>query len=115
MLFIIIMIDSVYLYVIKKSFSDMIQNIQQSLVEINLWSVFVCYIFLSICIFYFIWNKNASYKEAFLLGFLIYGIFDSTNYALFHDWNFQLSLIDTLWGGTLFTSTLFFMKLIYLR
>jgi uncharacterized membrane protein len=111
----IIMIDSLYLYVIKHPFSTMIQTIQQSLVEIKLFSVFICYVLVCTCIYFFIWKKKATYKEAFLLGILVYGIFDSTNYALFHDWNMQLSIIDSLWGGTLFTSSYFFMKLFYLR
>ena len=115
LIFILVLIDSMYLYAIKKPFSAMIESIQQSSVQVKMFSVLTCYMLVSTCIFYFIWKKNASYKEAFLLGCLVYGIFDSTNHALFLEWDAQLSLIDTLWGGTLFTSTYFVMKLLYLR
>lgn len=33
-----------------------------------------------------------------LLGLIIYGVFDLTNYAIFTDWNPVLALGDTLWG-----------------
>lgn len=114
-LFILVIVDSLYLYTIKNPFSSMIESIQQSFVEVKLFSVFICYLLVSACIFYFIWKKKASYKEAFLLGCLVYGIFDSTNHALFNNWSVQLSIIDTVWGGTLFTCTYFVMKLLYLR
>ena len=43
-----------------------------------------------------------SYNEAvvygMLCGLVIYGVFNSTNYAINKDWSLKLSLLDTMWG-----------------
>ena len=33
-----------------------------------------------------------------IYGLVLYGTFNGTNYALFQDWTFNISMIDTLWG-----------------
>tara|TARA_Y100000389_G_C17122685_1_gene346225 strand:- start:123 stop:527 length:405 start_codon:yes stop_codon:yes gene_type:complete len=46
----------------------------------------------------------STYKEAvvygILVGFVIYGVFNATNYAINKDWSLKLSILDTLWGMT---------------
>ena len=39
-----------------------------------------------ISINYFLLNKNATLKESFLLGTLMYAMFDMINYAVFKDY-----------------------------
>ena len=43
-----------------------------------------------------------SYKEAvvygMLVGLVIYGVFNSTNFAINKDWSLKLSILDTMWG-----------------
>ena len=98
-------IDSIYLNLIKKMFTKQIQTIQGEPVSINLFGLLVCYIFLIFGINYFIIKPNKSANDAFLLGLVIYGVYESTNYALFKKWNILMVFIDTLWGGILFGST----------
>jgi uncharacterized membrane protein len=43
--------------------------------------------------------------EAVILGVVIYGVYESTSYALFKKWNLNLAIMDTLWGGALFGIT----------
>mgnify|MGYP001228872730 CR=1 FL=1 len=52
-------------------------------------------------LYYFIISQNKKVFDAFLLGLVIYGVYESTNYALLKDWNFSTLVIDTLWGGIL--------------
>ena len=35
-----------------------------------------------------------------LIGLSIYGVFNATNYAIFPEWTFKVSLYDTFWGMT---------------
>lgn len=46
----------------------------------------------------------SKYKEALVYGILvgcvIYGVFNGTNYAINKDWSLKLSILDTLWGMT---------------
>ena len=46
-----------------------------------------------------------SVLDAFLLGFVIYAVFDLTNMVIFKKWDLMTSLMDMTWGGVLFAST----------
>ena len=65
----------------------------------------LCYIFLIFGLYYFILSENRSAFDAFILGLVIYGVYETTTYAIFKKWSFHLVLIDTLWGGVLFALT----------
>lgn len=104
---IILALDSVYLSLAKNLFSKQIKLVQKEPFKLNIYSAILCYILLTLGIYYFVIEKNLSYKEAFFLGFIIYGIFDTTTMSIFNDWNPLLALLDTCWGGILFTLVLF--------
>ena len=78
----------------------------------NFLSTLLCYIFLIFGINYFIIKPNRSIKDAFLLGIIIYGVFETTNKSLFSKWSWLTVIIDTLWGGILFALTTFVVSLI---
>ena len=61
---------------------------------------------------YFIIKPNKSINEAFLLGLVIYGVYETTNYALFKNWSLATVFIDTLWGGVLFASTTYIVNIL---
>ena len=65
----------------------------------------VCYIFLIFGLNYFILDQNRSVFDAFLFGLVIYGVFDSTNMAIFKKYNWNVAIMDTIWGGTLMALT----------
>ena len=102
-LLLFVIIDSPYLYLISKSYGKMIYNIQKSSMQINLFSAILCYLLLALAMYLFIVKKKASMKDAFLLGFIIYGVYETTSHALLTNWNPYMVLIDTAWGGILFT------------
>ena len=57
-------------------------------------------------------KPHKSVSEAFLLGIVIYGVYETTNYALFKNWSILSVIIDTLWGGLLFASTTYIVNLL---
>ena len=57
-------------------------------------------------------KPNKSIIEAFLLGLVIYGVFETTNYAMFKKWSIITVIMDTLWGGLLFASTTYIINLL---
>jgi len=102
---IMIVLDSIYLSNIgKKVFSPLIKNIQGTNLTINIYYAIFCYLFLVFGLNYFIISQNKSLIDAFLLGILIYGVFETTSGAIFKNWKLIPSIIDTLWGGILFLS-----------
>ena len=54
--------------------------------------------------------KKGSYLDAFLLGFFIYAVYETTNMAIFKDWSYKVGLIDLTWGGFLFLITTYLYK-----
>ena len=108
----LVIIDSVYLNIIKDYFAKQVKLIQGSPLKINMLSVILCYIFLITARNYFIIKPKKSVYDAFLLGVIIYGVFGTTNKALFLKWSWITVLIDTVWGGLLFALTVAIIKII---
>jgi uncharacterized membrane protein len=102
---IFICIDLVYLSSMKGYFENQVKKIQGSNIKLNIFGSLLCYLLLILGINYFIIQQKKSVMDAFLLGILIYGVYETTNYALLHDWSFTTVLLDTLWGGILFAIT----------
>lgn len=109
---VLVTIDFIYLNVIKGYFNNQIQRVQGSPMKINYLGAAICYILLIFGINYFIIKPRKSVSDAFLLGIIIYGVYETTNYALFKNWSILTVLIDTLWGGLLFASTTYIVKML---
>ena len=104
--------DFVYLNVIKDYFNNQIISVQGSPVKVNYLGAALCYIFLIVGINYFIIKPRKSVNDAFLLGIVIYGVYETTNYALFKNWSMLTVIIDTLWGGLLFAFTTYIVNML---
>jgi uncharacterized membrane protein len=79
----------------------MIETIQKSPVIIYPFYAVLAYIIL-IALVCILIPKCSSFAEAFLIGFLVYAVYDSTNLATITEWNLVNAIIDSLWGGVLF-------------
>jgi uncharacterized membrane protein len=101
-----LVLDTLYLSTIGgKPFLKMVENIQKKSTVMDYLSAAVVYFLMIIGFNYFVVQKRFSNTEAFLLGVLIYGVFDFTNMALFSDYKLAIAIQDTLWGGVLFYLT----------
>ena len=109
---IFITLDFIYLQSIKDYFQKQVQSVQGSAMQVNYLGAALCYVFLIAGINYFIIKPNRSVKDAFLLGLVIYGVYETTNYALFKNWHITTVIIDTLWGGILFALTTYIVSLL---
>ena len=107
---IFIIIDGGFLYLMRNNFQTMIKKIQGSPLQMKLIPTISCYIILVSSLYYFIIHKKSSYLDAFLLGFFIYGVYETTNISIFKDWSFKVGLIDLSWGGFLFLITTYLYK-----
>jgi len=109
---IFISIDFIYLNVMKDYFNNQIKSVQGSQIKMNYLGAALCYIFLIAGINYFIIKPKKSVNDAFLLGIVIYGVYETTNYALFKNWSIISVIIDTIWGGLLFASTTYIINML---
>ena len=108
----LISIDYIYLNIIKDFFENQVNKVQGSPLKINFLGATLCYVFLIVGLNYFIIKPHRSINDAFLLGLIIYGVYETTNYALFKNWSIITVIIDTLWGGLLFASTTYVVNLL---
>lgn len=106
----IIVIDFVWLGLIAKKFytnqMSVIGRIYEGNFQPILWAAGIVYILLSIGIVYFVLPKlefNANIVPTFLvgalLGFVVYGVYDMTNYSTLKDWTLILTFVDMCWGA----------------
>lgn len=95
-------IDSVYLTIIKDLFKNQIVSVQKSPLKLDFYGAALSYLFLIIGINYFVLQRNGSWVDAFVLGIVIYGVYEATSFALLKNWKPITVVIDTIWGGILF-------------
>ena len=102
---ILVIIDALFLYANKTQFENKIIDIQRVVMKIKPTGAILTYIILIFALNYFIIRKFKGPEEAFLLGLVIYGVYEGTNYAIFKKWSASLAILDTVWGGVLFATT----------
>ena len=102
---ILVVIDTGYLYSMKNFFNNQIKLVQGSDIQMNIYAAMLCYIALVYGLYYFIIRDRRGVFDAFLLGLVIYSVYDLTTLALLKNWFVKTAVIDSLWGGILFAMT----------
>jgi hypothetical protein len=102
---ILIILDAIFIYANKTAFENEVIDVQRVVMQVKPSGTIVTYLFLLFALNYFILSKFRGPEEAFLLGLVIYGVFEGTNYAIFKKWSLNLAILDTIWGGSLFAMT----------
>ncbi len=103
--FIMLLLDYFYLTSMSSFFNKLVKKIQGRKIKLKILGVIICYTILLFGLNHFIISQNKSPFEASLLGLVIYGVYDSTNYAIFDKWSLEALALDTIWGGVLFYLT----------
>jgi uncharacterized membrane protein len=104
------LVDSIYLYSMSGKFQKMIKIIQGSDLKMQILPTIFCYIFLVFLLYYFIVYKKQTVLDAFLLGLGVYGVYETTNLAIFKNWDPLIGIVDTIWGGILFSLSYYIFK-----
>jgi len=107
---IVILLDSVFLYLIAPYFTRQIQSVQGSPLTVDFYSAILCYTLIIFGLYYFIILPKRSILDAFLLGFVVYGVYETTSKALLTKWMWKTVAIDTVWGGILFALATYFAR-----
>jgi len=109
---VLLVIDLTYLGFMRNYFENQIKQVQHSKLRPKIISTIVCYAFLIFGINYFIIKPRKSILDAFLLGIVIYAVYETTTFALLDNWKLLTVITDTLWGGILFASTTYIVRMI---
>ena len=98
-------LDAIYLSAIRDMFEIQIAAVQRVALQFRPLGAVICYPLLIAGLYYFILRTRRPISDAFFLGIIIYGVYESTTYALFKQWKLKTLIMDTLWGGILFALT----------
>ena len=104
---IFVLLDIIFLYLNARTFEKQIIQVQTIPLKLRYEPVIICYIFLILGLYYFILREHKTPNEAFMLGMVIYGVYETTTYAILQKWRLETVVKDTLWGGILFYLTTF--------
>jgi uncharacterized membrane protein len=104
---ILLALDFIYISVTRSMFEIQIADVQRVALQIRPLGAVLCYLLLVIGLYYFIIREHRPVFDAFLLGLVIYGVYETTSYALLKKWKWNIVLMDTLWGSILFALTTF--------
>lgn len=102
---IFMLLDFIFISLNKTNFESQIIRVQHFAVNLKIFGAIACYLFLIGGLYYFILRNHESVLDAFLLGLVIFGVFETTNYAMFKNWQLMTVLMDVLWGGIVFATT----------
>ena len=100
-----LLLDFIYLSTFSDFFNNVVKAVQGYKIKFNPVGAILCYILLIFGLNYFIIDKKKSLTDAFLFGIVIYGVYETTNYAILDKWSAKSVALDTLWGGILFALT----------
>lgn len=106
-----LLLDTIYFTLLYRYMNNVIEKLQRKPMNIRYGSAFICYLAMTALLVYFIVIQKRSIREAFFLGFLVYLIYETTNYAILKDWSLSLVWIDSLWGGILFMTVAWINKI----
>jgi len=98
-------LDAIYLSAMRDMFEIQIAAVQRVVLQFRPLGAVICYILLITGLYYFILQNRRPISDAFFLGIVIYGVYESTTYALLKQWKLKTMIMDTLWGGILFALT----------
>jgi uncharacterized membrane protein len=102
---ILLALDFAYLSFNKDAYLLQIASVQRVSLQPRYLGAILCYAFILFGLWYFILRTHRPVIEAILLGLVIYGVYETTNYATLKKWEPQLAIMDVLWGGALFGLT----------
>lgn len=100
-----IVLDGIYLNIIKQHFTKQINAVQGSDIKVNFTAAILTYVFLIFGLSYFIIRKRLPITDAMLFGLVIYATYELTNMALLKKWSWITVILDTAWGSILFGLT----------
>lgn len=102
--------DAMWITLNYKTYYDMYSNVQGKPMKVNIYGALLSYLCIFLLFLIFIVPRIDKAKtlidyakETGSLGLLVYGVYNFTNLALFEKYSLKTAMLDTLWGGILFT------------
>lgn len=117
---VLLILDAIMLGVVRKDFYRAeLTRIQNSPVQFRLPPAVLAYGLMILAVYMLAVQPNQSIQQAglrgALIGLIVYGIYNMTNYATLQRYSFEYVWTDTLWGTILFALAAMVGQFVYHR
>jgi uncharacterized membrane protein len=118
---ILLVLDAGYIYTIKNGYLNMVQNIQGGRsVKLSIYGAVMSYIFVVAGLAFYVLPYADKMMKVYedgtsimtklyiavtvgaFFGLIVYGVYNTTNMALFKEFSLQFALFDIVWGAFLY-------------
>ena len=104
-----LIVDFIWIIINRKRYNESIKKATGQDIKLSFFGLILSYTSLIFSFIYFSKKLNNNI-DITILGLCLYAVWNTTNMAIFKDWNYITALIDTIWGGVLFGSTYYVDK-----
>lgn len=84
-----------------KHFHKLIKRVQGRKMSVRMLGAVLSYVLIVFGLYYFVIRDRRSLLDAFIYGFVLYGVYEATSYALLSGWDIETMIKDSVWGGTI--------------
>lgn len=103
---VMVLVDIPWLWYIGDKFSTMVSKIQGGRpMDARLFAAIPVYLAMA-----FLLTRASDMKDAFLIGACTYAVYDFTCMTIFKDYDLSVAVMDSVWGGTLFSISYYLGK-----
>tara|TARA_Y100000389_G_C17254452_1_gene409806 strand:- start:182 stop:589 length:408 start_codon:yes stop_codon:yes gene_type:complete len=110
-----LVLDALFIGALMKDWQSLLLRVQGEKMEVRLSSAVGAYVVMVLAWVYFVYrpylvhkNISTAVRTGAMLGFVIYGVFELTNFAIIKKWNMKFVLMDTIWGSLLYGLVTYF-------
>ena len=104
-LLLFVVIDLVFLYANNSIFAKQVIDVQRVAMIIKPLGLVITYVVLCFAFWFLVLREIRKVWEAALVGFIIYSVYEWTNYAILKKWKLTTVAFDSLWGALLWGIT----------
>lgn len=104
-LLLFVVIDLVFLYANNSIFAKQVIDVQRVAMIIKPLGLVITYVVLCFAFWFLVLREKRKVWEAALVGFIIYSVYEWTNYAILKKWKLTTVAFDSLWGALLWGIT----------
>ena len=89
-------------------FTNMVENIQKSPIRVKYTHAILAYMLMTLGLYMYVLPKmdgtlHTAVTKGGLFGFIVFGVFDMTNMAIFENYDAKVAFLDMLWGMFIFS------------
>lgn len=121
---VLLSLDAIYLLIVSTFYKRSIKRIQNGLdMKVDIVAAVACYIFMIVGLVFIVFTQLSRYgslrslsivnklkyavRFGGIVGLVVYGVFNTTNLAIFRNYSKALAIIDIFWGTILYTLATF--------